>query len=78
MEAGEKELRKAFEDVTRGNVQAAVDFTNSTRKLLLEVQQDLQNTNNNLEMLRTEIAQVRSLAAQALQIQVSGGSTDLN
>jgi hypothetical protein len=34
MEAGEKELRKAFEDVTTRNVKAAVEYSNETRKLV--------------------------------------------
>jgi len=29
----EKELRKAFEEVTTSNVKASIDFTNETRKM---------------------------------------------
>ena len=34
MEAGEKEMRQAFEEVTTRNVQAAINYTNSTRKMV--------------------------------------------
>lgn len=34
MEAGEKEMRKAFEEVTTRNVTAAIEFSNETRKMV--------------------------------------------
>lgn len=37
MEAGEREMRKAFEEVTTRNVQAAIDYSNSTRKMVNEL-----------------------------------------
>lgn len=74
MEAGEKELRKAFEEVTKGNVQAAVAHANETRKLLREVQEENQRLNNNIEMLRKHLEQTRIIMVQALQAKFSGGT----
>lgn len=37
MEAGEKEMRKAFEEVTTRNVTAAIEFSNETRKMVQEL-----------------------------------------
>jgi len=34
MEAGEKELRKAFEEVSNKNIRATITHSNETRKLL--------------------------------------------
>jgi hypothetical protein len=39
MEAGELELKQAFEEVTTRNVQTTVDFTQDTRKLFRELEQ---------------------------------------
>lgn len=38
MEAGEKELRKAFEDVTTGNVKTILDFSTVTRKIVRDLE----------------------------------------
>lgn len=38
MEAGEKELRKVFEDVTTNNVRTISDYTSETRKLQRELE----------------------------------------
>jgi hypothetical protein len=38
MEAGEKEMRKAFEEVTTRNVQAAINYSTETRKIVRELE----------------------------------------
>jgi len=38
MEAGELEVRKAFEEVTTRNVQAAISYSTETRKLVRELE----------------------------------------
>ena len=37
MESGELEIRQAFEEVTTRNVQAAINYTNSTRKMVIDL-----------------------------------------
>lgn len=46
MDSGEKELRKAFEEVTKRNVQASIDFGNETRKMVRELEIKIQNLEN--------------------------------
>lgn len=38
MESGEKELRQAFEETTRRNVQTNVDYSTDTRKIVRELE----------------------------------------
>lgn len=39
MEAGEKELRKAFEEVTTKNVKTVIEFSQDTRKAIRELEE---------------------------------------
>jgi hypothetical protein len=41
MDTGEKELRKAFEEVTTRNVRSAVDHGNETRRLTREIEEKI-------------------------------------
>ena len=41
MEAGEKELREAFESTTTQNVKAILEYSNGTRKMVREVERRL-------------------------------------
>lgn len=59
----EKELRKAFEEVTTNNVQASIDFTNETRKMLREL-------SDKFDSLEARMSQYDE-KLQLLQIQVS-------
>jgi uncharacterized protein HemX len=67
MDAGEKELRKAFEDVTTNNVKAVVDFSQGTRKLIRELEQRMNRLEEErkqdkalLESLRMQLANVQT------------------
>lgn len=74
MEAGEKELRKAFEEVTTGNVKAILDFSQGTRDLIRTLEQRM----NRLEQERQQDkALIQSLKLQLSQVQAkvySGGT----
>jgi hypothetical protein len=48
MEAGELELRKTFEDVTKQNVQSAIDFSNETRKLFRDLEDKVKALENTI------------------------------
>jgi uncharacterized protein (DUF433 family) len=68
MEAGEKELRLIFEEVTRGNVQAAITYSEETRKLVRNLEEHvkiLQNTvltqNNIIEGFRIQLANIQTM-----------------
>ena len=58
MEAGEIETRKAFEQVTRGNVRAAVDFGNETRTLVREMHEKLSHMEKIVQEQNQKIAEV--------------------
>lgn len=74
MESGEKELRKAFEEVTTNNVKAAVAYSTETRKLI----RTLEQRQNRLEEERKQDkALIESLRKQLANVQTkiySGGT----
>ena len=66
MEAGERESRKAFEDVTRNNVRTVIDYSKATRELVREsnkkvehIEKLLQEQNNTIAQLRQQLAVVQ-------------------
>lgn len=63
VQAGEREAVKASEEATRRNVQMILDYTNETRKMLLELktmhdalQEKVIQMNANLNQFRIQIA----------------------
>ena len=48
MEAGEKELRKAFEEVSNRNIKATISHSNETRKLLRAAEERIKLLENKL------------------------------
>jgi t-SNARE complex subunit (syntaxin) len=67
MPAGEKELRQVFEETTRHNVQAVVNYSEDTRKLVKELQTQiemLQKTvltqNGLINGFRTQLANIQT------------------
>lgn len=77
MESGEKEMRKAFEDVTTQNVQAVVDHTNETRKMTKEFMDRVSKLEN---LLLQQNAIIENMKAQlaAVQTAVFRGGTSGN
>jgi len=66
MEAGELELRKVFEEVTRKNVQVTIEYSKDTRRLVRELEIEIKNMRNTIlsksqeiSMLKTQIAQIQ-------------------
>ena len=67
MEAGERELRKAFEEVTTRNVQATVSHSNETRRIVRELEKKIEllegivrNQNTIIDSLRLQLANVQT------------------
>lgn len=67
MEAGELELRKAFEEVTTGNVKAILDYCQKTREIvreqeqkILKLEEMIRNQNITIDFLRSQLANVQS------------------
>ena len=63
MEAGEFELRKAFEDVIRQNIQTIIQYTTETRTLLREAQKSLDELKRMIATRDTDILQLRQQVA---------------
>jgi uncharacterized coiled-coil protein SlyX len=75
MEAGELELRKAFEEVTTRNVNAAVAHGNETRKLTRELEKKVEKLEG---VVREQNATIDSLKLQLSGVQTklfSGGTS---
>lgn len=67
MEAGEKEMRKAFENVTTRNVKAAVAHSNETRKIVRELEDmvhrlegTLREQDKKIEMYKQQITSLQA------------------
>ena len=67
LEAGEKELRKIFEDITTNNVKAVLGHANETRTMLRDVEKKIKSlenfvlTQNGLiDNLRVQLASVQA------------------
>jgi hypothetical protein len=66
MEAGEKEMRMAFEEVTTKNVKATIDYSNETRKMVRTIEEKvklledmMQSQNKTISDLRQQLAIVQ-------------------
>lgn len=68
MEAGEIELRKAFEDTTTNNVKAVLNYCTETRKLVRELEQKvisldglIRNQNDTIDNLKIQLANAQTV-----------------
>ena len=59
MEAGELEMRKAFEEVTTRNVQAAINYSNETRKIVRQLEEKILHLERLAQAKDKEIAEMR-------------------
>jgi len=67
MQSGELDLRKAFEQTTRTNVQACVDFTNDTRRLVMDLNKEVKHLSNVILTRDKEVQQLKSQLANLQQ-----------
>ena len=74
MGAVEKELRKAFEDVTTNNVMASIDFSNETRKIVRLLSERLAKIEIKLTQ-QDEIIAALKLQLANVQMKVYNGGT---
>lgn len=73
MEAGELEMRKVFEEVTTRNVQAAIDFSNDTRKIVRELEQKMKHMEDMIQAKDKVISEMKSQIAWLQQQVYKGG-----
>jgi hypothetical protein len=74
MESGEKELRKAFEDVTTSNVKAMLDFSQGTRELVRTLEQRMNRLEEERKQDKALIENLRKQIAN-MQTIIYGGGT---
>ena len=75
MEAGELEMRKVFEEVTTRNVQAAINYSNDTRKIVRQLEEKMIHLENLAQAKDKEIASMRQQIAIIQGKLYSGGTT---
>ena len=63
MEAGEREMRKAFEQVTTNNVRTVIDYSKTTRELVRESGKKVEHMEKLLQEQNKTIAQLRQQLA---------------
>jgi len=59
MEAGEREMRKAFEAVTTQNVRTTIDYSKETRKLVRELGENVKELKGMVATRDGELAELR-------------------
>jgi len=69
------EMRKAFEEVTTRNVQAAVNFSNETRNIVRQLEQKILHLEELAQSKDKEIAAMRQQIAIIQGKLYSGGTT---
>lgn len=74
METGEKELRKAFEEVTTNNVKASIAHGNESRRLIRELTEKVLLLEGNLRQTNESIEELRKLVVN-LQVKLYSGGT---
>jgi predicted RNase H-like nuclease (RuvC/YqgF family) len=74
MEAGEKEMRQVFEDVTTNNVKTVVAYTKDTREILRKLEKKVEKLN---ELIRQYDKRFEEMKKQIVVLQTklfAGGS----
>ena len=74
VQAGEREIVKASEEVTRRNVEMILQYTNETRKMLLEMRNLHDALQNKMIVQQKEITQLRIQLAGVNQKLYAGGT----
>jgi chaperonin cofactor prefoldin len=74
MEAGELEIRKAFEDVTTNNVRATVNHSNTTRKLVTELNKKVGSLEGEIRQFSSKIDMLQSQITTLQTVLFAGGT----
>lgn len=75
MEAGEMEMRKAFEDVTTNNVKAILEHGNTTRKIVRELSDKNEQQDQYVATLKKDIDDLKLQVANIQQLLYRGGTS---
>lgn len=74
MEAGEKEVKKALEEVQVRNITAIVDFTQKSRAMVLEQNKKIDSLNSQVQAQAALLGEFRVQLAHLQTKVFSGGS----
>ena len=74
VQAGEREAVKASEEVTRRNVKMIPEFTNETRKMLLELRNMFDVLQGHVMNQKHEVDELRRQLSFVQQRQAAGGT----
>ena len=74
MEAGERELKKVFEDVIRNNVLTIQDYTKQTRTLVRDLEKEVKELKNIIVMKDKEFTELRKQVS-FIQAKLYNGGT---
>ena len=74
VQAGEREAVKASEEVTRRNVKMILEFTNETRKMLLELRNMFDVLQGHVMNQKHEVDELRRQLSFVQQRQAAGGT----
>ena len=74
MEPGEKEVKKAFEDVIRRNVTVIQEYSTVTRTMVREMENRITGLQQENRDLKHQLAQIRTMLANVQAKVYSGGT----
>ena len=74
MEAGEKEMRLAFEEVVNRNVNSVIEYTKKTREMVRKLEKRIEKLESVIQNKDEEILQLRNQLAAVQTIVFSGGT----
>ena len=73
-QSGEKELKKAFEEVTTRNVLAILEYSKETRKLVRDLEQKVLNFEHAVQERDKEVSRLKEQISILQQKLYQGGS----
>lgn len=74
MEAGEREIKKALEEVQVRNINAVVDFTQKSREMVLEQNRKIDSLNSQVQSQAVLLSEFKTQLA-FIQTKVFSGGT---
>lgn len=74
MEAGELEIKKAFEEVTTKNVRTIQDYTTETRNLVRVLEESVKQLKNMIAQRDVDLASIKQQLSLIQAKQYSGGT----
>lgn len=71
----DKELRKAFEETTRNNVNAVIEYSKTTRDIVRTLEDQINSLNGDVQDLKAQIDGIK-LQLSGIQVKLFSGGTE--